>query len=181
MNTVLQGDMIAKMLLPYSGVALLAAKDKQPAKVGVHKAKGTDIPHAPILRGRVTNGANNGRRIRIAKIPVLKKFVKSLDRLGRFSDSRLAAKYRPGQRLNLPPDIQGNLHGHGAALIIAYITETLSCFHQNFLYGLKPLKEWIENLPAYTPSYNFTIKSSRPAKCRLKAGQMGDFQSGTWR
>jgi hypothetical protein len=161
MNTVLQGDMIAKMLLPYSGVALLAAKDKQPAEVGVHEAKGAGVSFAPILRGSVTNGADNGRRIRIAKIPMLKKFVKGLDRLGRFSNSRLGAKNSPGQRLNLPPDIQGNLHGQGAAIVIAYITEILRCFHRT------PLKEGIENLPAYAHQ---SIISQSIVRVQLNAG-----------
>jgi hypothetical protein len=114
--------MVAKMLLPYGGIAIPATENKQPSKIGISQTEGTLSPDAPILDGCAAPRATHSGTIRIEKVPVPQKLGKCLQWFRRRRRRHWAWGSRDAAESGMLPDLLpesiGNLNGHAAAFSI---------------------------------------------------------------
>jgi hypothetical protein len=114
--------MVAKMFLTNGGIAVAATENKQTSEIGIRQTKGAGITATPILDRHTALRATHSGAIRVAKIPILQKFVKSVQRLCgmRGLCGVCGSCCVEGSRLlfNMFPENAGNLNGHAAAFSI---------------------------------------------------------------
>jgi hypothetical protein len=117
-----KSHMVAKMFLTNGGIAVAATENKQSSEIGIRQTKGAGIPATPILDRCTALRAAHSGTVRIVKIPIPQKFIKSVQRLCgmRGLCGVCGSCCVEGSRLlfNMFPEGAGDLNSHAAAFSI---------------------------------------------------------------